>query len=77
MDGSKPIVLVESTGLIDEQHFAPDVKWVVYNSDESGTGTRCPGACRSTDRRALAGFNRRRSVPPLAGRQPGVVFSGA
>ena len=36
VDGSKPIVLVESTGLIDEQHFAPDVKWVVYNSDESG-----------------------------------------
>ena len=36
VDGSKPIVLVESTGLIDEQHFAPDVKWVAYNSDESG-----------------------------------------
>jgi hypothetical protein len=36
VDGSKPIVLVESTGLIDELRFAPDVKWVVYNSDESG-----------------------------------------
>ena len=76
VDGSKPIVLVESTGLIDEQHFAPDVKWVVYNSDESGRHEVYVMPFPPTGERWQVSTAGGVSAA-LAGRQPGVVFSGA
>ena len=36
VDGGQPLVLAQTTALIDEMHFSTDGKWVAYNSDESG-----------------------------------------
>jgi dipeptidyl aminopeptidase/acylaminoacyl peptidase len=36
VDGSPPLVVAESSGLLDEFHFSPDGRWIVYNSDETG-----------------------------------------